>query len=98
MWVVVFGWGGVEWAMMWSALFVQVKGWARSFQPSMYSPIASSRSLTLWKVPRRMACRVMIPKKISTMFNQDPLVGVKCRTIRGFFASRAWTLGCLWVA
>ena len=26
MWVVVFGWGGVEWAMMWSALFVQVKG------------------------------------------------------------------------
>ena len=40
----------------------------------------------------------MIPKKISTMFNQDPLAGVKCRTIRGFFASQAWTLGCLWVA
>ncbi len=41
--------------MMWSALFVQVKGWARSFQPSMYSPIASSRSLTLWKVPDGLA-------------------------------------------
>jgi hypothetical protein len=25
-----------------------------------------------------MAWRVMMPKKISTMFNQDPLVGVKC--------------------
>jgi hypothetical protein len=30
-----------------------------------------------------MAWRVMIPKKISTMFNQEPLVGVKCRVIRG---------------
>jgi hypothetical protein len=26
-----------------------------------------------------MAWRVMIPKKISTMFSHDPLVGVKCR-------------------
>ena len=25
----------------------------------------------------------MIPKKISTMFSQDPDVGVKCRVIRG---------------
>jgi hypothetical protein len=30
-----------------------------------------------------MACRVMIPKKISTMFSHDPLVGVKCTVIRG---------------
>jgi len=29
--------------------------------------------LTLWKVPRRIAWRVMIPKKISTMFSQLPL-------------------------
>src|ERR1035437_1503054 len=31
--------------------------------------MAVSRSLTLWKVPRRIAWRVVIPKKISTMFS-----------------------------
>jgi transposase len=41
------------------------------------------RSWTLLKLPRRMAWRVMDPKKISTMFNQEPLVGVKCRMTRG---------------
>jgi hypothetical protein len=41
---------------------------------------------------------VMIPKKISTMLNQDPEVGVKCRVIRGLRASQAFTVGCLWVA
>ncbi len=40
----------------------------------------------------------MIPKKISTMFSQDPDVGVKCSVARGCLASHAWTLGCLWVA
>ena len=49
-------------------------------------------------MPRRMAWRVMMPKKISTMFSHDPLVGVKCIVIRGLRASHAWTLGCLWVA
>jgi hypothetical protein len=38
--------------------------------------IAAMRSLTEVKVPRRMACRVMIPKKISTMFSHDPEVGL----------------------
>jgi hypothetical protein len=42
-----------------------------------------------------MACRVMMPKKISTMFNHDPEVGVKCIVTRGFLASQALTLGCL---
>jgi hypothetical protein len=37
----------------------------------------------------------MIPKKISTMFSQDPDVGVKCMVTRGFLASQAATLGCL---
>jgi hypothetical protein len=32
-------------------------------------------SLTEVKVPRRIACRVMMPKKISTRFNQLPDVG-----------------------
>ena len=81
-----------------SAVLVQVKGWQRSFQPSMKVPIAAMRSLTEVKVPRRMAWRVMMPKKISTMFSQDPDVGVKCSVIRGFLASQAWTSGCLWVA
>ena len=45
-----------------------------------------------------MAWRVMMPKKISTMFSQDPEVGVKCSVIRGFLASQARTSGCLWVA
>jgi uncharacterized integral membrane protein len=36
------------------------------------------RSLTEVKLPRRMAWRVMIEKKISTMFSHDPDVGVKC--------------------
>ena len=30
------------------------------------------RSLTEVKLPRRMACRVMIEKKTSTRFSQDP--------------------------
>ena len=60
--------------------------------------MAVSRSLTLWKVPRRIACRVMIPKKISTMFSQEPEVGVKCNCTRGCLASHAVTFGCLWVA
>ena len=47
----------------------------------MNAVIASIRSLTLPKLPRRMAWRVMIPKKISTMFSHDPEVGVKCSVI-----------------
>ncbi len=61
-----------------SAVLVQTNGWQRSFQPSMKAPIAATRSLTEVKVPRRMACRVMIPKKISTWVSQLPEVGVKC--------------------
>ena len=60
--------------------------------------MAAMRSLTLVKVPRRMAWRVMIPKKTSTRFSQDPEVGVKCKCDTGFFASQALTSGCLWVA
>jgi hypothetical protein len=75
-----------------------VKGWQRSFQPSMKRSIAVMRSLTEVKVPRRMACLVMIPKKTYTSFSQEPEVGVKCSVIRGLRASQAVTAGCLWVA
>ena len=53
--------------------------------------------MTEVKLPRRMACRVMIEKKTSTMFSHDPDVGVKCKVIRGFFASQARTSGWLCV-
>ena len=49
--------------MIVSASFVQTKGWQRSFQPSMNAVIASIRSRTEPKVPRRMAWWVTIPKK-----------------------------------
>src|SRR3954471_10293526 len=52
--------------MISSGVLVQVKGWQRSFQPSMKASMAAIRSLTEVKVPRRMACRVMMPKKISS--------------------------------
>ena len=48
-----------------SASLVQTNGSQRSFQPSMKARMASLRSRTDRKVPRRMACLVMIPKKIS---------------------------------
>ena len=82
--------------MIVSASLVQANGWQRSFQLSMNVVIASMSSRTEPKLPRRMARRVMIPKKISTMFSHDPEVGVKCRVIRGLRASQAVTAGCLW--
>jgi predicted DNA-binding transcriptional regulator AlpA len=56
--------------MIWSAVLVQTNGWQRSFQPSMKARMAAVRSRTEVKVPRRMAWRVMMPKKISTRFSQ----------------------------
>src|SRR6186997_2747576 len=79
-----------------SATLVQMNGSHRSFQASMKRRMASMSSRTESKLPRRMAWRVMIPKKISTMFNHDPDVGVKCSVIRGLRASQAVTVGCLW--
>ncbi len=63
----------------------------------MKAPMAAVRSLTDLNVPRRMAWRVMMPKKISTMLSQEQLVGVKCSVIRGLSFSHAFTAGCLCV-
>jgi hypothetical protein len=41
--------------MIVSASLVQIKGWQRSFQPSMNAVMASISSRTEPKVPRRMA-------------------------------------------
>ncbi len=51
--------------MIWSGVLVQMKGSQRSFQPSMNRSIASISSRAERWVPRRIVCRVMIPKKIS---------------------------------
>jgi hypothetical protein len=82
---------GRQCGSIWSADLVQVKGWQRSFHPSMKASMAAIRSLTEVKLPRRMACRVMIEKKTSTRFSHDPDVGVKCRMILGCSASQART-------
>jgi hypothetical protein len=50
--------------MIVSASLVQTNGWQRSFQPLMNAVIDSIRSSTELKLPRRIAWRVMIPKKI----------------------------------
>ena len=42
-----------------------MKGWQRWFQASMKRLMAAMRFVTLAKLPRRMARRVMIEKKIS---------------------------------
>ena len=61
----------------------------------MKARMAATSALTLSKEPRRMAWRVMIPKKTSTRFIQDPEVGVKCREIRGWRVSHPLMSSCL---
>jgi hypothetical protein len=53
-----------------SGVLIHKNGWQCSFQASMKIRIARIRSATLVKLPRRIALRVMIPKKISTRFSQ----------------------------
>lgn len=67
------------------------------FQPVMKLRIVVTSSVTLSKDPRRIAWRVMMPKKTSTRFSQEPEVGVKCSVILGFLASQALMSACLWV-
>lgn len=60
-------------------------GCLRSFQPVMYCRIFALRSFTEVKIPRRMACRSMIPNQTSTRFSLNPEVGVKWAWNLGFF-------------
>ena len=52
--------------MISSAVLVQVNGWQSVFQLLMNLVIAPMRSVTELNAPRRIACRVMMPKKISS--------------------------------
>ena len=63
----------------------------------MNARIAALSWVTLSNDPRRMACRVMIPKNTSTRFSHEPEVGVKCSVIREFFASQRLMSSCLCV-
>jgi hypothetical protein len=58
----------------------------------------SVSSRTEVRLPRRMAWRVMIPRKISTMFIYELEVEVNSMVIRGLRASHLFTAGCLCVA
>src|SRR5215831_6264521 len=58
--------------------------------------MAACRSAIERKMPRRMRCRVIFEKKVSTALSQEAEVGVKWKIQRGCRASQANTLGCLW--
>ena len=59
--------------------------------------MASSRSVTDLKVPRRIFRRVIVEKNPSTALSHEADVGVKWNVHRGWSASHARTLGCLCV-
>lgn len=63
----------------------------------MKALIEAMNSLTESNDPRRIACRVMIPKNTSTRFSHDPDVGVKYIVIRGLRSGHCFTSACLWV-
>src|SRR5215471_13973252 len=56
------------------------------------------RSTSEWKTPRCSRRRVSVAKKVSTALAQEQEVGVKWNVQRGWRASQARTLGCLWAA
>ena len=49
------------------------------------------------KVSRLRRRRVSVEKNVSTALRHEPEVGVKWKVQRGWRASQARTLGCLWV-
>jgi hypothetical protein len=52
---------------------------------------------TLVNCPGGWPGGVMMPKKTSTSFSQDPEVGVKCIVTRGCRANQAAMSACWWV-
>ena len=77
-------------------VFVQISG-SQTVPSIDDSGDGADELLDAAKVPKAIAWRVMIPKKISTMLSHDPDVGVKCRVILAFRSSQPRTTGCLWV-
>jgi len=85
-------------AKMVSADFVQTKGLGVALCSARSALMAACRSAIERNTPRRMRCRVIFEKKFSTALSQEGEVGVKWKVQRGWGASQARTLGCLWVA
>jgi len=84
-------------ARIWSGVFTQVKGLAPAFHWRVKASIMAMSSLTLLKLPRRMALRVRMPNQVSTWFSQEAEVGVKWNLMRGCRASQARTSGVVWL-
>src|SRR3954462_6346044 len=59
---------------------------------------AAWRSTTERNTPRFSRRLVSVAKKVSTALSQEHEVGVKWKVKRGWRASQASTLGCLWAA
>src|SRR3982750_2528559 len=54
------------------------------------------RTLTELNVPRRIACRVMLPNQVSIWLSQEDPTGVKWNSTFGFFSSHSFTSGVVW--
>ena len=84
--------------MISSAVLTQVKGWQRSFQPSIESFDGADEVFD----GREGAAADGLPGDDSEDLDHvEPAAGwsgVKCIVTRGFLASHALTFGCLWVA
>jgi hypothetical protein len=89
----------VAFSMISSAVLVQTNGSQRSFQASMKRSMAAMSSVTESKLPRRMAWRVMMPKKTSTRLSHDPEVRSGGEVQRDPFVvgEPGFHGGCLWV-
>jgi hypothetical protein len=84
-------------ARIWSAVFVQTKGFGASLLASTYCSIASWSSAVLLWLLRRKACSVRLANQRSTRFSHDEYVGVKCRRKRGCRLSQRRIAGVLWM-
>ena len=89
--------GGPLWRTISSAVLTHPKGLEPSFHCLVKASIMATSSLTLRKLPRRMALRVRMPNDVSTWFIQEAEVGVKWKMTRGFAASQVRTSGVVWV-
>lgn len=78
------------------AVAVHWNGFGLVFQ-LVFQRIERMRTCAEERVPRRTACRVMIPNQVSIWFIQlDPL-GVKWKCTCGLVANQSCTLGVVWV-
>jgi hypothetical protein len=83
--------------MLWlisAADLVGRKGLELSFQWLSPLMMAASRRRTLSKLPRRIACPVIMANQRSTRLSKEARLGVKCRWMLGCEASPSFTAEC----